>query len=101
MLPAVLWQYGIHNSLAPISSHPQGRKTAMGFGFVAVVACLVLTVAYLCWAEVAVAWKALVVLLYIATWYIDRFIHTPIPIGFLMQIALCFYYLLYFKIKGS
>jgi len=70
-------------------------------GIVAVVACAILTIAYLCWADVAVGWKAIMALLYAVSWFIDRFIHLPVPTGLFMQIVLSIYYILYFKVKGS
>jgi len=51
--------------------------------------CLALTILYICWADVALVWKGVVVLLYVATCFIDRLFPTGFPIGFLLQVVLC------------
>lgn len=63
-------------------------------------ACLALTILYVLWADVAPGWKLFVILLYVATWFVGRLLQISLPIGFIVQAALCIYYLIYFKFKG-
>jgi hypothetical protein len=67
-----------------------------GGGFV-VVLCFLMTLFYVWKADVTLKAKAIVLLLYAASFVVGFVVETTVPLLVLIQVALCIYYVIYLK----
>ncbi|MBI4834678.1 MAG: hypothetical protein HY811_07675 [Planctomycetes bacterium] len=66
-------------------------------GQLVIIGCAAATVVFLLLAESSIIWKIVIALVYSFSWKTELFIQTRFPIGFLTQIGLSIYYILYYK----
>jgi len=67
-----------------------------GSGFVFVL-CLIATLFYLFKADESFRAKALVLAVYVGSFFAHMAFDTTLPVGLLIQAGLCIYYVIYFK----